>query len=810
MNLTFLYVALVWFAGVALWRRWGTAFPWRAAAFFYLLVLLFLWKPLTGAWVHLPVDYLFRLPPWYDLHPGVRPANPELNDLPLQIVPWAHQVREAWKAFEVPLWNPNAAAGYPLLANGQSAPFSIFRLLGLPLSLAHSFVFEAAMKILIALGGAYLFLRRKGYAEVSSVIASIGFAFSTAIVVWLHFPLGTVSALLPAVFLAIDLLWERASWKRFILLALTFSQLLLGGHPETAAHTVFVAGAWLLFRLFVPRDGTGPRNWRGLGRVIGAGTVSLILALPFVLPFIETLESTRRYDMLREFPNLHEVETAPTFLVNFIQPAFFGNVREHTAWGPAHAEVIAGYGGILLVAGWAGMLAWLVKRRQWRAEEMFFAAGVPVLVGIILRWPLLGDAFESLPLFSLAANGRLRLAAVFFAAVLTAAILDRVKEGVRWPLAAGVGFALLALLLAFALNPVDPATAPFHNALRTTLPALAVLLAAALVLRLPARWSRSGLAALLALSTFDVWSHGLPINVTVRDWMFYPRTPIITRLQAIRDARMPEDGMGWRMTATGGMLFPNTAAIYGFEDVRGHDPMANGKVIGILRVLTGYSSESYFGMLRDVTHPVIDFLGVRYVLTTIHEDFSSETWQEVYRGPDGRIFRNAEALPRFFPVKHVLVEFDDEKREAMIVGHRDWAHAAIVKRLPTRLMPLAEGDLFGPKVEGPQARVELTRVEGDRFAMTVDAPRWTLIVSSQPDWPGWRVLRNGGERLQTIKVNEAFMGFLVPPGRSTIDVVYAPRSFWAGFWLAALALGTLAGWGAWRALRHRRRGRAPL
>jgi uncharacterized membrane protein YfhO len=39
------------------------------------------------------------------------------------------------------------------------------------------------------------------------------------------------------------------------------------------------------------------------------------------------------------------------------------------------------------------------------------------------------------------------------------------------------------------------------------------------------------------------------------------------------------------------------------------------------------------------------------------------------------------------------------------------------------------------------------------------------------------VFRNGRERLKIIEVNAAFIGFMVPPGRSTVEVAYRPRSF---------------------------------
>ena len=804
MNWTFLYLAAVWAAGVYAWRRWATPFSARVALFFYLLVLIFLFKPLTGDWANVSTDFLFRLSPWIEMNPNVRPGNSELNDLPLQIVPWAHQVRESWKSFDAPLWNPAAAAGYPLLANGQSASFSILRWITLPLGLADAFTCEAALKILIALAGAFLFLRRR-FSEIPALVGAVSFGFSTALLVWLHFPLATVSAWLPAVFLAIDLGLEKRNLARFSLLALVFSQLLLGGHPETAAHIIFGAGLWLVFRIISDESSTGRERAGMLGGVIGAGVLAFALALPQVMPLLEALPSTKRWDMLQEFPGAHVRSTDARFLVNFIQPAFYGTVREGTAWGPAHAEVVAGYGGILAAAAWPGMLIFVLRRRKWREEATFLVFAVPLLMGIALHWPVISDAFEAIPLFSLAANARVRLLVVWFLAILVARLVELAVEGVRWPLAVGGGAMAVSLVLAFALSRLDPGTGAWSESVRTTAPGIAVLSVLLLVVVVPIRARRIALLALLAVVTVDVQSHGADFNPPISKSYFYPRTPIIRKMIELKSLRGASDPLAWRMTALGAMLFPNTPAIYGLEDIRGHDPMANGKVLGVLRVFTGYTSDSYFGMLKDVSHPIIDYMNVRYVMTSAGETLEGGQWEEVYSGKDGRIYRNHEAMPRFFPVRHILMEFDDEARKQILLGNRDWANAAVVQRLPSALMPLAHDDLFGPrKDEAWPATLNLVAAESDRFRMTVDAPRWTLIVSSQPDWPGWKVVRNGAEGLKTIRVNEAFMGFLVPPGRSEIEVYYAPLSYWMGVWISISALLVLAVAGALVVRRRRR------
>ncbi|HEX6084293.1 MAG TPA: YfhO family protein, partial [Thermoanaerobaculia bacterium] len=71
------------------------------------------------------------------------------------------------------------------------------------------------------------------------------------------------------------------------------------------------------------------------------------------------------------------------------------------------------------------------------------------------------------------------------------------------------------------------------------------------------------------------------------------------------------------------------------------------------------------------------------------------------------------------------------------------------------------------------------------------APRWSLVVSSIPMWPGWKVERNG-VKIEPIRVNGAFLGFAVPPGTSYVRVYYSPWTWWVGLGLAVVGVFVLA------------------
>src|ERR1041385_3637139 len=409
MNLTFLYVAAVYAIAVWLARRpGGVELGWRCAAFFYLLVLIFLWRPMTGTWVNLPVDIVGILPPWSNWLPKQRIANLEMNDVVMQIVPWAHQAREAWKSFTLPLWNSQAGCGYPLLANAQSSAFSLIRLLALPLPLGYAFTAEAAWKILIALTFTFLYCRRRGWAELPSAIGAIAFGWCTFVQTWLHFPLVTVAVWIPAAFLTTDLLLEAITWPRFLTAVGVWAVMLYGGHPETVSHTAFFVGLYVLCGILVdgaphprfadPLPAGGERvaggRVRGGIAVIAAIVAGALIAAPFIAPFAEAITKSKRYQELQVHPNeIGYYSDFPSEVILF-QPHFFGHVPYDKPWGPAVAESITGFAGILAVASWFAVVARAIVRRRFRDRELYFVIGTLIVLGIMLAWPGVSTAFH--------------------------------------------------------------------------------------------------------------------------------------------------------------------------------------------------------------------------------------------------------------------------------------------------------------------------------------------------------------------------------------------------------------------------------
>jgi len=700
VNPTWLFVGVLFAVAVAISR----AIPWRVAALFYVLVLAFLFRPMTGPYNNVAPDVLKLLPPWYDAgYDKFKVSNYELQDVMFELVPWAHQAHEQWRELRVPLWNPLAGSGMPLLANMQSAALSPLRIATIPLPLAYAMTAEAAMKILIALTFTFLYCRKRGYDELPSIIGAISFGFGTFILTWMHYPIGAAGAFLPAVLYAIDLLAEKRTFGRFVFAAALGPLLLSQGHPESVAHIAFFAAVYALV--------TARHAWQRLGAAL---LVSILLAAPILGPFLEAVPHTIRYGE-------KHADATPfsdfRSLALLVMPRLYGD-HPGAPWGPAVAEAVSGFAGILGIAAWFGLLVRAIRERRFREREFFFVVATAVVFLLLADVPYFSAPFRAL--FSIALNARLRLIFSFLLAIQAAAFVHfsggqailPVPGETTGRIACPPLFAL-AVLGVVMLSTQFPSGEARQFALIAAIPSVIVLAVATLRVR-----------ALLALAVFaELWCASARWNPVQRGTDLFPRTSLVDALQRLRTN---EPGR----IAGIAPLFPNTNAIFGFEDVRVHDPMTSRRYLDALPA----NRETYFQTLTTVEAPLFDFLNVRWVLAAPGE--ALPRYRLVYDGADGRIFENPHAMPRFFS--------------------RD-------------------------------ARVTIAKARGDAYELQVDAPREAVVVSSVAFWPGWRVTHNGRDLPPRI-VERAFLGFTIPPGRGIVQVRYVPLTFWGGVVISLLTV----------------------
>jgi hypothetical protein len=594
-------------------RRWIAEIPWRIALLFIALTVVFLHGAVFTSKLPVPVDEVARGYPWRGIFGDVVARNPSTNDTVKLFLPWMQVAREELLHGRAPLWNPYSFAGYPLLGNGESAPFSPLFLATLFVPLPKQIVAMAGLKIFVALLFTYLFMKRERAADGAAIFAAIAFAWSTVMTVFLYYSTASVIAFLPAAAFASLRAVDEPRKRNVVFVAIVIGTLLANGHPESVMHIAF--GCVALLAIDLARSDER-RAWLLRFRYALIGVAAgLALSAPAWVPVLEQVFRSARFAELRASPPPASIPHAAAWAI--VSPNGFGHpLRHNYSWFVNYATVATSYAGLLPLALFAAAI--FAKR-----DRLLIAASI-VFFLIAINWTPIGQIANAIPPFSFVANDKLRFVSIFLIAVVAAKAIDDAK----WRVAvAAIPIVVIAIYVyrarAAVMRPID----------------LAGVVAIALFLALPRKFAPIVIAAELLVMNAG-------FNALVDTKYFRPRLPIIDALQA----HAPKEpfrvgGLDWA-------LLPNASAQYGVEDIRGSDPMASASYDAFLKRFTVQQEGTWVRRVVDAGASQIDALNVRFLIAEPAVELGGK-WRLLYRGRDGVLYENATAAPRFTGVRSI-------------------------------------------------------------------------------------------------------------------------------------------------------------
>jgi len=748
---------------VAAIRRWLDPMPWRVAGLMLALTLLFLGRVVFTAQSPLPLDAAAKGYPIRGVVGDIEVANSNTSETARQVLPWFAAVKDAFQAGRAPLWDRHSLSGHPLLGYGQAAPFSPFFLSTIYVPLPRQMLSMAALKLFVAMLFGCLLLRREGLGWSVSILGSMVFACSLFQVVFLYYPLTSVSALLPALLYSVSRLLDRPESASIVALALVTAGILSGGHPESALHAAAAAAGWLVLEAVAPRQS---HYWRpALRGTALAVAVGVLLSSPAWLPIIEHIPvSMRNTEASPAERSGHTARLDVRAAALFVNPDHFGHPARGTwDYKSNYAETASLYIGLLPIVL---LLTAGLSRRSGRRDRVLLLGCV---VGLLIAadWTPIAHLVNATPPFSLAANARLRFVVTLLAAVAAARFLGRLdRRDYPW-LAISTAIVMIAwfwlgrsqaLMASSSLGPA----------------ALIGLWLAIGVHSIP-RFRSLPVAALAAPLVFlELAALNAAFHPPRDERLYAPDLPIV---DAIRDHSA---GTGpFRVTGRDWTLLPDLATHYGLEDIRGVDPLASSAYVEVLDgTAKRHPRWRNVRLIRRFPQPILDFLNVRYVLTEPGRRLS-DRFEHLYSGPDGELYFNPHALPRFF-VPTCLQERNNTTLVENLTEIGNLGRTVLVESLDRGRLQ-------------PNPRATITSIEDDgfgrfRFATVAEDP--TLVASSLPNVPGWHLGLNG-EDAPIRKINGAFVGFTVPAGRTEVDLRYHPRTFDIGLVLALIGIAAL-------------------
>jgi hypothetical protein len=753
-------LAYVLTAALLLWlaHRFVRALSGVAAVLLFLIPFVFCGHALLTDRTVAPVDLPYETPPLEALKSryGVTNVSTGMHtDVYTEFVPWRQSVRESLRRGEWGLWNPHAMSGDVLLASQQTAVYSPLTLIACLLPVAISFTFTAAITFFIAALTAFLLARELGCGEASSLVAAAGWAFCTPIALFLLVTMGQTWIWCPLLLLAVHRVIERPSLPSAALLTFAFTAILYSGHPESAVLCVFVGMLYAAFELARLRTNVV----RPALFAIGAAVVALLLSAIHLLPFLEVLPHTVEHGhRAADFVDAGNLTTwnwslarmATTLLPylherHWLVPGFKLQMLELE---------IGAVGSLILALAVYGFI------RVRTSTSYFFGALALFSLLVHAEWTPLIVLMRHIPVLEMTLTDRLSFSFALSVCILAALGVEHLRR--RGSL---LTLGVMLLLIGVGNWWVTHTSLVSHTPLKFgQYKVLAEVLGLVLAMIVVAAKPRLAPALLLGLVLVQraISDGGLYHSFDIRQ--AYPPVPLF---EPMRNAREP-----FRIVAQGHTFIPQTATMYGLEDVRGV-PSLQLRSYAETFALWCTPQPVWYQRVDDLTRPFLSYLNVRYAIS---EQPAPPGWREVARDAEGTyLHENTRVLPRAFVPPSVSVGYPRLWNLTDLLKETDFAARAWIEA------PLAQH----VRANGPGRVITKPVRLGYELDANMQSDGW--IVTSIPAWPGWRATLDGG-RTDVRIANHAFLGIHVPQGHHRIRLTYWPRSF---VWGSTITIATL-------------------
>jgi hypothetical protein len=817
------------------WRFWSARPTLAAAVVYAVLSVVMVGQGLAPGRTLSGSNSLLSSVPWQSSKPANVPGlgtNFELADASEVFGPMLQYTRSQLPG--IPLWNPYIMAGRPLLADGQSAVFSPFSLPSYLLPFWKSLAVAAILKLFVASLGAYALGRVLGMRFGGALLSGVVFTFGTFFVVWLAWPLTSVYAFIPWTLALTELLIRRPGRLTVAGLAAVIGLQFLGGHPESSFHLLFAAVVFFVFRALLScrqrraplRALVRPALAFAIALVAGAGLAALVLA-----PFAEFV--------LHSGDLSHRLAAA----AGYWPRKYLGALFLHDYWGrPTQVDLesftqvrgwYAGAATLMLAAA-----ALILKRTAERIAVVVFAAfcvcmvvGIPPVFGFVSR----------LPGFDAAHNERLLIYVLLSLALLAGWGLDDLSSAqlprrvsrravvgscsvilcipIAWLLIGGtlslreLGSGL-SVAWGFAHPPLPARGAEVErtvtaaivrdSALLIWLP-LAAGAFALVTLRLRER-RRLPVGAFVALTVVllaaDLFRANMGFNPAIPERTAAP--PITGAIRYLQSQR-PNRFIGVSTLALSQPLPADLALSFRLYDARGYDFPVETRFDALWRrnVAPGagdFTQPEEFASATPASLRALDLLSVSDLLIgplqAIKFPLHGPGLRVAYRGNDGVVYSNSDALPRVFVVDH----------QETVRGGAAALQAVTAPGFDGRGVAVTETPLAGlPQASSaaPAGGARLASYGAQRIVIQASASARSLLVLTDDFYPGWTATVDG-HPARVQRVDYLLRGVGLGPGHHTIVLRYQPASWRIGLIISLLSLlGVLAALGS-GALAHRR------
>jgi hypothetical protein len=268
------------------------------------------------------------------------------------------------------------------------------------------------------------------------------------------------------------------------------------------------------------------------------------------------------------------------------------------------------------------------------------------------------------------------------------------------------------------------------------------------------------------------------VDLFVNGWRFHPMIPrdqVFPTPPSI--AAVQSDRSLFRVAGLGWSLVPNTAMVYGLQDVRGYDGVTPRRYAELLERAFGG------GQFNDIEPGdalgVLDLLNVKYVFARSGDELPSPHFTRVLDGA-APVYRNEQVFPRAFLVSRARTAEGPAGLDLVAQSTIDLRREAVLAE------PLPESERPEPADPADAGRAVITHYSNTRVEVESDAPGRRLLVLADHLYPGWTA-RVDGRAVPIRRAYHALRAVAVPAGRHSVQFEYEARIVWIGAAVSAVA-----------------------
>lgn len=744
------------------------------------------------------------------------PHKPTGSDIIRSFYPDRTLINDALNNSRLPLWNPYAFSGFPLLANLQSAVFYPLNFIYFVFPQIISWSILIFTQSILAMIFTYLYLRSLNLGKISSILGAFTFAFSNTFTIW-SYENPTVSRTilwLPLVLYGMESFIKNNKFRYYFLSIFALTTSFLAGFLQITFYIYIFSFLYWLVRI---RKLSNKKL--NLLFLIFAYVFSLALSAIQLLPSLEAFMNSPR--AFSQATYLFDIYLLPiTHLLNVLIPDIFGSSGSYNFFGRgAYHETVISIGIISLIFALFAIVGY--KKKSYIA---FFTISSLLSFFLTIKSPIT-DFFYNLPLPLIPTflPSRIFFISAFSFSVLSAfGIEEFIKGKNKNEKACNLIFFLIFLLLGlvllyvFLINKINSEILKnFSNyiikpsysfqqghliiILKNTF--LSLLLIALIFFIKKIRIKKNILIFVLAIFIFFSQFYYLKKQIVLGFPQFlYPAHPIFSFLK--ENDFPPDRFIVFKKPILGNIW--EQEKIYSPEGMDPFYPQRYGQIVFAsknngklainnlprIEVTLSEIQENETILENKRRLKLLSLLGVKYFvyyndlnsILSSDQIFPNDNFPILFKNDRWYIFKNNFSLPRVYFVDNYLIEKNPQKiLDTFFDKNFDIANKLILEEKPIFPQSTLKNN------SNLISSTTITEYTPEEIKIIVINNKNSLLFLSDNFYPGWKAYINGVST-KIYRANYTFRALPISKGQHEIVFKYQPLSFFVG---AAISVSSI-------------------